>query len=131
LFPSSACLAYGPVDHKVCASPNTSSTPSKPTRFLWHANFCASRTGHCAPRGNLGKPVSWPVQYLRATPSDAHARVLVNLDKARTPRALRGFTVLSYLCLSCLRPSLTRASIFRAVKGRLHSTARDSASVSK
>jgi len=31
----------------------------------------------------LGQSVSWPVQYLRAAPGDAHARVPVNLDKLK------------------------------------------------
>ena len=32
----------------------------------------------------LGQSVSWPVQYLRAAPGDAHARVPVNLDKLKS-----------------------------------------------
>ena len=32
----------------------------------------------------LRQSVSWPVQYLRAAPSDAHARVPVNLDKLKS-----------------------------------------------
>jgi 2,4-dienoyl-CoA reductase-like NADH-dependent reductase (Old Yellow Enzyme family) len=32
----------------------------------------------------LGQSISWPVQYLRAAPRDAHARVPVNLEKLRS-----------------------------------------------
>ena len=32
----------------------------------------------------LGQPISWPVQYLRAAPRDAEARVPVNLEKLRS-----------------------------------------------
>jgi NADH:flavin oxidoreductases, Old Yellow Enzyme family len=32
----------------------------------------------------LGQSVSWPVQYLRAAPRGAHARVPVNLEKLRS-----------------------------------------------
>jgi 2,4-dienoyl-CoA reductase-like NADH-dependent reductase (Old Yellow Enzyme family) len=32
----------------------------------------------------LGQSTSWPVQYLRAAPRDAHARVPVNLEKLRS-----------------------------------------------
>ena len=32
----------------------------------------------------LRQSVSWPVQYLRAAPSDAHARVPVNLEKLKS-----------------------------------------------
>jgi 2,4-dienoyl-CoA reductase-like NADH-dependent reductase (Old Yellow Enzyme family) len=37
---------------------------------------------HAAPE--LRQSVSWPVQYLRAGPRDAHARVPVNLDKLKS-----------------------------------------------
>jgi hypothetical protein len=32
----------------------------------------------------LRQSVSWPVQYLRAAPRDAHARVPVNLEKLKS-----------------------------------------------
>jgi 2,4-dienoyl-CoA reductase-like NADH-dependent reductase (Old Yellow Enzyme family) len=32
----------------------------------------------------LQQPISWPMQYLRAAPSDAHARVPVHLDKLKS-----------------------------------------------
>jgi hypothetical protein len=32
----------------------------------------------------LRQSVSWPVQYLRAAPGDAHARVPVNLEKLKS-----------------------------------------------
>ena len=32
----------------------------------------------------LGQSISWPVQYLRAAPRGAHARVPVNLEKLRS-----------------------------------------------
>jgi len=33
---------------------------------------------------DLGQPISWPVQYLRAAPREAEARVPVNLEKLRS-----------------------------------------------